>query len=124
VQNADPVVHVVAQLSQDELKEIVARDLSGYRLADTSPAVDAQSSVRAAPEATTPDIEMLRRKYLGPEATAKGAEVSFGVGGDATTDDSIVAVQPDTTPDPWSRSARPKAVVISGSEKRVIGAQG
>jgi hypothetical protein len=122
VSEASWTVYVVAQLSQDELKDIVARDLSGYRLATTQPAVDAQPVVRAAPEATTPDIEALRRKYLGSEA-APGDDVSFGIGDDSAGD-AIVAVQPETSTDPWSRGARPKAVVISGSEKKVIGSQG
>lgn len=109
-------------LSRKELAEIVERDLPGHELAseETHPE-DAPAS-----EADEPgvDIAALRQKFLGEGA----ADDSAGL--DALTTpvnehDYLVAVRPkDAGGDPFDEKARPKAVVVSGRDKRVVGRQG
>jgi hypothetical protein len=115
----------VGQLTRDELEAIVARDLPGYRLADQQPAPDPQFSVLPAvpAEDDTPDIETLRRKFLGPEAMSTPAPDTEQAPEDVA-EDLVVAVQPAASADPWSGAGRAKTVVISGREQRVIGSQG
>ena len=46
-------------------------------------------------------------------------------GADAANDDTeIVLVEPKTAPHPLDRGSRPKAVVISTKDKKIIGTQG
>jgi hypothetical protein len=117
----------VARLSRHELERIVARDLSGYRLAEPPPsaAADIQPETMLPPEDNTPDLETLHRKYRASQAAAaRPPEVSADIDAEAQVEDAIVTVVPETTADPSSRAAGPKTVVISGKEKRVIGTQG
>jgi hypothetical protein len=106
----------MSELSQDELRSIVARDVSGYRLgADTLGT--AKGPIGPAPEATTPDLDALRRKYLGPEAAAEPVSKS-----PVLDEDTIVSVEPDGEGNAPGEGA--KAVVVSNTERRVIGTQG
>ena len=105
----------MSELSQDELRSIVARDVSGYRLGN-QPSGTAKG-LGPAPEATTPDLDALRRKYLGPEAA--GLPISKGP---ALDEDTIVSVEPDAGED--AQGGVPKAVIVSNTERRVIGTQG
>jgi hypothetical protein len=119
----------VARVSSKQMAEIVARDMPGFRIAEPeeAPLADAApGTARGAPEATTPDIAELRRKYFGEEA-----DELAGAGGEAAVDaeagdndEEIVHVVPKDSADPWDRARRPKSVVFSHREKRVIGYQG
>jgi hypothetical protein len=42
----------------------------------------------------------------------------------AGDDDEIVAVEPIEALHPWDRAARPKVVVISSKDKKIVGKQG
>jgi hypothetical protein len=106
----------VSELSQDELRSIVARDVSGYRLG-TQVSGTAKGPIGPAPEATTPDLDALRRKYLGPEGA--GQPISKGP---VLDEDAIVSVEPDAGED--AQGGVPKAVIVSNTERRVIGTQG
>ena len=71
----------MAKLSKDEQQRIVEREMPGYRVVERrtrggGAAGDAQSADArgAAPaEARSPDIDTLRRKYLGEEGARNGA---------------------------------------------------
>ncbi len=137
--DASPGVTGMARKSREELDEIVRRELPGYHVApQATPDEGADAAVparRAAPDAGTPDLDTLRRKYLrNPDAVGQTAadELAGGNRGpDAPTpddggdpdDDVIVAIAPDDRPDPWDRSVRPKSIVIDPDGK-ILGAQG
>jgi len=103
-----------------------------FKVAQTPeyPEADAAREPRAKPEAHTPDARTLRKKYLhekfiegtsaADEREPNGAPVA-----DAADDDTeIVLVEPKTSPHPLDRGSRPKAVVISTKNKKIIGTQG
>jgi hypothetical protein len=125
----------MARRSREELDEIVRRELPGHHVvtgpgAAGSPVADAAPPPREAPDAGTPDLDTLRRKYLrepgrpgGTTADLRAAEAPAADAGAAPDDDQIVAVAPDEGPDPWDRAVRPKSVVID-PEGRIIGSQG
>ena len=115
------------------MADIVARDMPGFRIAEPAeaPLADAlPDTTRGLPEASTPDIEELRRKYFGEEAAAgEVAAAAANPGADAAAndddnDEEIVHVVPKDSGDPWDRARRPKSVVFSHKAKRVIGYQG
>jgi hypothetical protein len=129
----------MARKSREELDEIVRRELPGYHVApQAAPDPRADGAIparRAAPDAGTPDLDTLRRKYLrNPGAGGQTAADELAGGnpgpdaGDAgragdADDDQIVAIAPDDHPDPWDRAVRPKSVVIDPDGK-ILGAQG
>ena len=114
-------------LTTEELAEIVARDLPGHELvshAAVEPGVD------AAPADTTGmadepgvDIEALRARFLGGDAPVYDG-VDSAPRAPLNEHDRIVAVRPDDVTDPFDQRARPRTVIISGRERRVIGEQG
>jgi hypothetical protein len=117
----------MAKISDDELQRIIERDLPGYKVSQRalSPSPTDADRTRQASDAGTPDLETLRRKYAGSSggagAAANPRDDLLGAGND---DDEIVAVEPTQAAHPWDRAARPKAAVISGRNRRVIGTQG
>jgi hypothetical protein len=123
----------MSKLSDDEKEAIIKRDLPGYKFirdAGVSKSIVADSS-RVEPEAGTPDIVALRKKYFGedvdyPESTGGlSKEVRFSGDPETTNDDDeIVTVQPENKRDAWDRGSQPKSVVISGAKKKIIGSQG
>jgi len=121
----------MAKLSKQEIEEIVERDMPGYQVVRHEEGVDERVSSAEADE-VAPDIETLREKYLGDSenSAAEGGNPGGETGlsaeddDDDQADDAIVAVQPKETRDPFDHAARPKAVVVSGKDRRVIGCQG
>jgi hypothetical protein len=122
----------MAKMARNDLERIVRKEMPGYRLTRRPKpgraAADARASARrAAPEARTPSLDALKRKYLGadavpaPKKATRGADTRKGRGRGA---DRIVAVEPESAAHPWDRAARPKAVVISGKDKKIVGTQG
>ena len=83
-------------------------------------------------DATTPSLSELRQKYLSskygvadsarPPADADGGE--HNPDSNLDDDDEIVTVEPTNATHPWDVTARPKVVVVSGREKRIVGRQG
>jgi hypothetical protein len=105
-----------APLAEQQLEKIIARDMPGYKLARRH-LVDER---RPEPDEAAPDINALRKKYLGDSFSfADNAESEVEQPQDAG--DVIVAVEPAEGSDD---QIRPKTVVISGKSKRVIGRQG
>jgi hypothetical protein len=112
----------MTKLTKEEAAQIVARELKGFRMASSSSfsADRDEAPLGASADLGTPDLTELRKKYLTRNADA----APNGLAPMADDDDMIVAVEPENPADPWSRSARPKATVISGSKKTIIGSQG
>jgi hypothetical protein len=116
----------MARLPRRELEQIVKRDLPGYRLVSRG-GEGGDSGSHAEPDEVAPDIDALRRKYLGDEgepdrlaSAARGAPADYA----EDDDDEIITVQADRPRDPLDSGARPKKVVVSGKSKRIIGSQG
>ena len=115
----------MGKLSMDEKDRIIKRDIPGYRIVE-NPSEEAESDAleqsKAQPEAVTPSIKELRRKYFGlADEWANGPDSSASdAGGDG--EDEIVVVQPENKSDALDRGGRAKAVVISNGE--VTGMQG
>jgi hypothetical protein len=138
---------MMAKLSREELEEIVERDLPGYTLAPEEEGAD-QRATEAKPDVAAPEIGELREKYLGDNneidadatrgdaddarAETNGPDADSDEGGvdDAdepsaeNTDDEIVTVRPKGPADPFDHAARPKTIVVSGKDRRIIGSQG
>lgn len=115
----------MGKLSKDEKDQIIKRDIPGYRIVENSSeevASDALEQSKPQPEAATPNIKELRRKYFGlADEWANGPDTNpSDAGGD--DDDEIVVVQPENKSDALDRGGRAKAVVISNGE--VTGMQG
>lgn len=107
----------MASLSRQELEEIIERDLPGYMLVQHEPAVDSVVAPTEAEE-VAPDITQLRKK-LGVEDHEPDEDEEA-----SAADVAIVAVQPKTIGDPFDLQAEPKTVVVSATERRIIGSQG
>jgi hypothetical protein len=127
----------MAKLSKQEIEEIVERDMPGYKVVRHEEGVD-ERAAQAEPDEVAPDIETLREKYLG-DAEDIAAENENSGANDAVpeneaaenpndnadnADDAIVAVQPREPADPFGHASRPKTIVVSGKDRRVIGSQG
>ena len=125
-------------MTKDDLDRIIRRDMPGYRVARGFRAdVQEPSAAPDAPaEASTPALDTLRQKYLVSKYLARDSDWDVAPSGappSAETpddlsrsdeDDIIVPVEPEQPVHPWDVGARPKAVVISGRDRRVIGHQG
>jgi hypothetical protein len=131
----------MAELSREELQEIIDRDMPGHVIVERLPAPDAARR-RAPAEAATPDLAALKRKYIGDPAGDAGAgsprrnPEDYPSAGDVeenreddapraeADDEEIVTVRPKATTDAWGGGPGPKAVIISRSQKKIKGAQG
>jgi len=127
----------MAELPDDEKEAIIKRDLPGYKLRESAgaPRAAAAADTRGIkPEAGTPDIDELRKKYFGDDdsdasdsSETAGRNLRAGISRGVSTsdnDDEIVTVEPENRVDAWDRGSRPKSVVISSSKKKIIGSQG
>jgi hypothetical protein len=133
----------MGKLSDAEKQGIIESQMKGYRVARTTP-VDSFSQTAGA-EDFTPDYKTLRESFLGDDAAGEDEDESTGspetlsetFQGDAlrsvlnsasVADDDddieIVPVEKESGADPWNRGARPKAVVLSSKDKKIIGSQG
>ena len=125
----------MAKLSKQEIEEIVERDMPGYKVVQhETPDADERAAERNADQ-VAPDIDTLREKYLGESENSAAESENPGHEADASpetaaddagdnADDAIIAVQPKEAGDPFDHAARPKSVVVSGKDRRVIGSQG
>jgi len=130
----------MTKLTSEEIDRIVEHDIPEYRVDksvdhNTGRDSDGDSARAASVEESTPEIDELRKKYLGDSGEVFPSDSTAHT--DSATDtapsgsamreepqDEIVAVTPKESSHAWDRGARPKAAVISGSEKKVIGHQG
>jgi hypothetical protein len=124
----------MAKLSKEDLQRIVEQQMPKYKLAETPSAPGAAdgAKTRAKPEAQTPDLETLRKKYLRETFLSdagggghEGVEPNGQPAADAAGDDTeIVLVEPKVVPHPLDRGSRPKAIVVSTTQKKIVGEQG
>jgi hypothetical protein len=94
--------------------------MPGHRIIERAARMD--MDVAAKPDAVTPDLAALRRKFLGP----KSAEAAVGTeipSSEAKDDVEIVWVQPNDAVHGDPKGA-PKAVVVSKTKQKIIGMQG
>jgi hypothetical protein len=113
----------MGKLTMDEKDRIIKRDMPGYQIVE-NPAEETESDAleqsKPQPEAVTPNIKELRRKYFGvADEWTNGPDTNAA---DAGGDDEIVVVQPENKADALDRGGRAKSVVISNGE--VTGMQG
>jgi hypothetical protein len=115
----------MAKLSEQEIDEIIKRDAPGHRVVQYQAGEDAAQSL-AKPDEATPDLDALKRKYLGEDASNEGSEPAADARDAAGDDveDQLVAIAPESSPSPWDHGSRPKVVVISGKDKKIIASQG
>lgn len=107
----------MGRFSRQELEEIVRTKLPGFHITEEEPPMD--SSTSAPPEARTPDLDTLRRKYLRSQehhASADGippveSATRSPRGRSSRIGDQIVYVEPDA-PRAARHRAGAKAVVI------------
>lgn len=122
-------VRVMTEFSREQLESIVEEQMPGWGLAQEPFAADAAPHTRARPEASTPDIATLFRKYVGEEAPATdptGSLASEETGADAAhenPEDVAVRVEPKEAADAWDHGPGAKTIIIS-SEGEIISAQG
>ena len=124
----------MTKLSKDDLQGIIEQQMPKYKLTDTTSVAGALDGarMRAKPEAQTPGLETLRKKYLrekfltnpggGHEDGEPNGQPAADAGGDDDTE--IVLVEPKVAPHPLDRGSRPKAVVVSSTKKKIVGEQG
>src|SRR5215204_5568683 len=105
------------QLSRQELEAIIERDLPDHELVTVEREPTDQAPVEA--DEAGEDIDALRERFLGRTDASDAPEA-----GDARNEhDLIVAVRPKRQGDPYDHLARPKTVIVSGRDRRVIGSQ-
>lgn len=129
----------MAKLSKKDLQQIIAQQMPKYKLVDTPdvPGGADGATTRAKPEGQTPGLDTLRKKYLRnkflSDATTGGREDGepnghpadyAAVAGAGDDDTEIVIVEPKVAPHPLDRGSRPKAIVISTTQKKIVGEQG
>ncbi len=126
-----------------EIEDIIERDLPGRRMSKKS--LHSENELRDSfdaletekPEASTPEFETLREKYLTEKFFGSAdssdlensldfseAEVSSHSEKMNKSEDVIVTVRPKEATDLRDDSSHLKTAVISATEKKVIGQQG
>jgi len=115
----------MAKMKKEEIEQIVRRDMPGFHVARKSATRNAADAAkkRPTPDANTPDLDALRKKYLSGDSK-KTARPQTDTRPTEADDDEIVAIEPDDAPDSFERVSRSKAVVVSGANKRIVGKQG
>jgi hypothetical protein len=120
------------RMSKEQIEEIVQRDMPGHRVVHRATAEDA-GDVALSVDQGTPDIDELRRKFLGDERQAVHAmdddiEFDGGASADAGDEqdfaDEMVALQPADRSRPWDQGSKAKVVIISGKDQKIISSQG
>jgi hypothetical protein len=110
----------MARIPRQKIEAIVQRDLPGYEVVDSHSSVHDAAHVQA--DQATPDIDDLRRKFLGEQAAMAIAPAEDAASAERETagdDDELVVVKPE-----GAGLAPAKRVIVSGRTHRVIGSQG
>lgn len=117
-------------MEKDKLEKIIRDKIPGYRMLDRSELEhDSVSQVKA--DATSPDLEALRRKFLGAGRSAgpsskfhnatklrrRAAAIRSG-----EPNDEVVVVVPDNAA--VDSRHHSKVVIISGKTGEIVGEQG
>lgn len=100
-------------IAKDELQEIIAREMPGFKIAER---IEGEDHVTPETDNSSADISTLRKKYLGQDSQELPPPVDSG--------DEIIVVEPIEVTDSFRSGARAKTVVVSGTEKHIIGEQG
>lgn len=113
----------MAKLPPEEIEKIVEDELPGYTVERSAP-TDAPTRHAEADEAS-PGIDELRKRYgVEPDVESHSGPEPEPDSAEEDPDDEIVAVRPKDARDPWDHDARPKSVVISGKDRKIVGGQG
>src|SRR5437764_15322702 len=118
----------MSALSDEEIQQIIDEQLPGHVLvsapAPASGETDAADGY-AAPEADTPDIAWIRRRYQGERSDADGLAGgdagSAENGGSVSQGDTVAWVRPAGQVDALAPGPGPKAVIISSDSKKIVG---
>lgn len=114
----------MAKLTRKEVERIIKRDAPGHRVVEY-PVKDDSVTLRVRSDEGTPDLSSLKRKYGGPEEAAAAIEGGQDAGaGENEPEDQLVAIEPEAPPNPWDHGSKPKVVLISGKDKKIIASQG
>jgi hypothetical protein len=116
----------MAKLPPEEIEQIVEKDMPGYTVEQAGPPDEAPVSPEDADE-VSPGIDEMRKRYgVEPEGSnpGHGNPAPDAVDAEEGADDQIVAVRPKKTKDPWDHDARPKSVVVSAKDRKIVGGQG
>ena len=120
----------MAQMSEQELADIISRDKPGFKVLKREPAGLADDALRGNPTGAgvsqVRDLGDLRERYLGAdEHGVADSPDALAIDDHADLDDEIVVVGPqESADDPWRPGPGPKSVVVSGKERRVVAEQG
>jgi len=116
----------MAKIPRKELEKIVKKQAPGYRVAQGRPAEADATRRRAPAQAGTPDLAKLQKRYgktgVGAMDAARKPPKAKPV--KPEDDDEVVMLEPSKSRDSLSRASRPKAVIVSGKDKKIIGRQG
>jgi hypothetical protein len=115
----------MAKLTKRELEEIIRKQRPKHRLV-SEPDDTRSDPYRAPAEASTPDIETLRKKFLGENYDVDARTVE-GAGDDE--DDSQAVVVEEVSDEeggdqPTDRGSKKRVAIISTKKKKIIGEQG
>jgi hypothetical protein len=116
----------MAKIPRAELDKIVKKQAPGYVVARGRPAATDGPRQRAPAQAGTPDLAQLKKRYgktgVGAMDAARKQPRAKAVR--PQDDDEVVMLEPSNSRDSLSRASRPKAVIVSGKDKKIIGRQG
>lgn len=117
----------MAKLPPEEIERIVEKDMPGYTVEQADPPDEAPVPQEDADE-VSPGIDEIRKRYgVEPEGSNPGhgnPTAPDSADTEEGADDQIVAVRPKNTKDPWDHDARPKSVVVSAKDRKIVGGQG
>lgn len=119
----------MAKAPEKILQKAIDREMPGYTVRKTRKSSRDQADSARTPDAVSPDLETLKKKYLGGASAAADAADSPAPaesGAAPRYDDEIVPVEPrDRTRDGrLPGGSRAKRVVYSGASDKIIGRQG
>lgn len=115
----------MAHLTESELETIVQRDLPQRRIVGRAEL----NGVATGAEASAPELDEMQRKFgvdgstFSRVAARAETDAVYGTGEDFDDEIVIVELAIDKS-NPWKSGSQRKAVVVSGSQRRVIGEQG
>lgn len=116
----------MAKIPRKELEKIVKKQAPGYRVAHGRPAETDSLRQRAPAQAGTPDLAQLQKRYgkTGVGAMDAQRKRPKAKAVKPQDDDEVVMLEPSNPRDSLSRASRPKAIIVSGKDKKIIGRQG
>jgi hypothetical protein len=116
----------MAKAPEKIVQRAIERDMPGYTVRKTSKSSRGQADSARKADAVSPDLERLKKKYLGGASEADADSAAPAADAAPRYDDEIVPVEPkDRTRDGrLPGGSRAKRVVYSGASDKIIGRQG